>query len=143
MSAPEVRAGVVTVVLVNYKGADDTITALRAFDDVDWPADRLELVVVDNDSGDGSVEKIRAAVPGALVVDSGVQHRASPGGCNLGVAHATGEYVAFLNNDARPDAGWIRAAVEVLDARRRRSAAVASQGARLGRQARSTTSTAR
>ncbi|NUU16801.1 glycosyltransferase [Cellulomonas humilata] len=114
MSTPAVRAGVVTVILVNYKGADDTITALKAFDDVDWPADRLELVVVDNDSGDGSVERIREAVPGALVVDSG-SNTGFAGGCNLGVAHATGEYVAFLNNDARPGEGWVRAAVEVLE----------------------------
>ncbi|WP_421734388.1 glycosyltransferase [Cellulomonas sp.] len=114
MSTPAVRAGVVTVVLVNYKGADDTITALKAFDDVDWPVDRLELVVVDNDSGDGSSERIRAAVPGALVVDSG-SNTGFAGGCNLGVAHATGEYVAFLNNDARPGEGWVRAAVEVLE----------------------------
>lgn len=114
MSAPVVRKGVVTVVLVNYKGADDTITALQAFDEVDWPADRLELVVVDNDSGDDSVERIRAAVPGALVIDSG-SNTGFAGGCNLGVSHATGEYVAFLNNDARPGEGWVRAAVEVLE----------------------------
>lgn len=113
----ELRAGVVTVVLVNYKGADDTITALQAFADVDWPADQLELVVVDNDSGDGSVERIREAVPTATVIDSG-SNTGFAGGCNLGVAHATGGYVAFLNNDARPDKGWIRAAVEVLDADR-------------------------
>ncbi|GAA3802305.1 glycosyltransferase [Cellulomonas soli] len=110
----EPRPGVVTVVLVNYKGADDTITALRAFDDVEWPADRLQLVVVENDSGDGSTEQIRAAVPGALVIESGA-NLGFAGGCNLGVQHATGEYVAFLNNDARPGPRWIEAAVAELD----------------------------
>ncbi|WP_426592763.1 glycosyltransferase [Cellulomonas sp. McL0617] len=110
----ETRPGVVTVVLVNYKGADDTITALQAFADIDWPTDRLELVVIDNDSGDGSVERIRTAVPTATVIDSG-SNTGFAGGCNLGVAHASGEYVAFLNNDARPDKGWIRSAVEVLE----------------------------
>ena len=43
-AAPIVRPGVVSVVLVNYRGADDTLTCLRAFDDVDWPTDRLELL---------------------------------------------------------------------------------------------------
>ncbi len=109
------RRGVVTVVLVNYKGAQDTITALRAFDDVDWPREQLELLVVDNDSQDGSVEEIRRAVPEARVVDAG-GNTGFAGGCNLGVRHATGEYVAFLNNDARPGRDWIRAAVEVLAA---------------------------
>ncbi|MCC2320205.1 glycosyltransferase [Cellulomonas xiejunii] len=111
---PTLRPGVVSVVLVNYRGADDTITALRAFGDVDWAADRLELLVVDNDSGDGSADRIRAAVPEARVIESG-GNLGFAGGCNLGVQHATGEYVAFLNNDARPDRGWVSAAVEVLE----------------------------
>ncbi|WP_448629963.1 glycosyltransferase family 2 protein [Cellulomonas soli] len=110
----QVRPGVVTVVLVNYKGAEDTITALKAFDDVEWPADQLELVVVENDSGDGSAEKIRAAVPHAHVVESGA-NLGFAGGCNLGVRHATGQYVAFLNNDARPGRQWIAAAVAELE----------------------------
>jgi hypothetical protein len=112
---PEVRPGVVSVILVNYKGAEDTITCLRAFDDVDWPADRLELIVVDNDSRDGSAERIRAAVPGARVIESG-SNSGFAGGCNLGVAHATGEYVAFINNDARPHREWISAAVAAFEA---------------------------
>lgn len=112
---PEVRLGVVSVILVNYKGAEDTITCLRAFDDVDWPADRLELIVVDNDSRDGSAERIRAAVPGARVIESG-SNSGFAGGCNLGVAHATGEYVAFINNDARPHREWISAAVAAFEA---------------------------
>lgn len=110
---PVTRPGVVSVVLVNYKGADDTITALRAFDQVDWPADRLELVVVDNDSQDGSVARIREAVPHAVVVPAD-SNTGFAGGCNLGVANATGEYVAFLNNDARPGPQWVSAAVEAL-----------------------------
>ncbi|WP_149205413.1 glycosyltransferase [Actinotalea subterranea] len=109
-----VRPGVVSVVLVNYKGASDTITCLRAFEDVDWPAERLELIVVDNDSQDGSAEQIRAAVPGATVVESG-SNSGFAGGCNLGVAHATGEYVAFINNDAKPGRTWISAAVAELE----------------------------
>ncbi|MCL1870982.1 MAG: glycosyltransferase [Promicromonosporaceae bacterium] len=112
---PAQRDGVVSVVLVNYKGADDTITCLKYFDEVDWPADRLELIVVDNDSQDGSAEKIREAVPAAKVIESG-GNLGFAGGCNLGVAHASGEWVGFINNDARPGEGWIRAAVEAMEA---------------------------
>jgi len=111
---PTTRSGVVSVVTINYKGAEDTIACLRALRTLDWPADRLELICVENASGDGSAERIRAAVPGVTLVESPT-NGGFTGGCNLGVARATGEYVAFLNNDARPDAGWIRAAVEVLE----------------------------
>ncbi|WP_125774502.1 glycosyltransferase [Antribacter gilvus] len=109
------RPGVVSVILVNYKGAEDTITCLKYFGEVDWPADQLELIVVDNDSQDGSAERIRAAVPQATVIDSG-GNLGFAGGCNLGVEHATGEYVGFINNDARPGPGWIRAAVDAMAA---------------------------
>jgi len=111
---PAIRSGMVSVILVNYRGAEDTITCLESFAGVDWPADRLELLVVDNASGDGSAERIRAAVPGARVVESDV-NRGFAGGCNLGAAEASGEYLAFINNDARPGADWITAAVEILD----------------------------
>src|SRR5450759_2528287 len=112
---PGMLPGVVSVVLVNYKGADDTIACLRAFDDVDWPRERLELIVIDNDSGDGSVEQIRAAVPAAVGVDAGA-NTGFAGGCNLGVARATGEFVAFINNDARPHPQWVSAAVAAFEA---------------------------
>lgn len=116
IAAPKERpvSGMVSVILVNYKGADDTITCLRSFDEVDWPVDRFELIVVDNDSQDGSADRIRKAVPRARVVEAGA-NTGFAGGCNLGVAGARGEYVAFINNDARPDAGWIRAAVEAFE----------------------------
>ncbi len=109
----EVRLGVVSVVIVNFRGADDTIRCLREFDHIGWPEDRLELIVVDNDSGDGSAERIRSAVPSAKVFESGA-NLGFAGGCNFGVARATGEFVGFINNDARPADGWISAAVAVL-----------------------------
>lgn len=104
---------VVSVVLVNYKGADDTITCLKSFTDVDWPGDALELIVVDNDSGGDDVARIRREVPHAVVIEAG-ENSGFAGGCNTGVRAARGEIVGFINNDARPGRQWIRAAVEVL-----------------------------
>lgn len=111
----EVRLGVVSVILVNYKGAEDTITCLRRFDEIDWPSERLELIVVENDSQDGSAEAIAEACPEVRVLPSG-GNLGFAGGCNFGVENATGEYVAFINNDARPGDRWIRAAVEEMEA---------------------------
>jgi GT2 family glycosyltransferase/glycosyltransferase involved in cell wall biosynthesis len=106
----------VSVVVVNYRGAEDTVTCLRALrDELDWPVDRLELICVDNASGDGSAERIATAVPQARVVRSAT-NIGFAGGCNLGVTAATGSVVGFLNSDARPHRDWVRAAVEVLRA---------------------------
>ncbi|KGH48114.1 glycosyl transferase [Modestobacter caceresii] len=115
----------VSVVLVNYKGAEDTITCLRSLGELDWPADQLELIVVDNDSGGDDVDRIRREVPGAVVIEAG-ENSGFAGGCNTGVRHARGEVVGFINNDARPDPQWVRAAVDVLQ-RDRSVASVASK----------------
>ncbi|GAA3843508.1 glycosyltransferase [Saccharothrix violaceirubra] len=104
----------VSVVVVNYRGAEDTITCLRALrDDLAYPADKLQVVVVDNASGDGGADRIRAAFPDVTVVDSPT-NQGFAGGCNLGVEHATGAVLAFLNNDARPHRDWLTEAVRVL-----------------------------
>jgi len=107
------RSGVVSVVLVNFRGAADTITAVSRLGEVDWPADALEIVVVDNASGGDDVDRIRAAHPGVQLIES-PENTGFAGGCNLGARHSSGEFIAFLNNDARPDPQWIRAAVEAF-----------------------------
>ena len=107
----KVRQGVVSVILVNFRGADDTIEAIRHLGQVDWPQDQLEIVVVDNASGDDSVERIRGAAPHVKLIASKTNDGFA-GGCNRGVSVATGEFVALLNNDAKPDEAWIRTAIE-------------------------------
>ena len=106
---PKERPGVVSVVLVNFRGTDDTLTAVSHLRSLDWPADRLEIVVVENGSGDDSAERLRALPDVTLVVSD--QNLGFAGGSNLGVSRSSGEFVAFLNNDARPDPAWISAAV--------------------------------
>lgn len=110
----ERKAGVVSVILVNFRGADDTITCIRSLRQLDWPADRLEIVCVENASGDDSAARIAAADPGVLLVES-AENLGFAGGCNLGVRRSHGEFVAFLNNDARPDPAWIRAAIDAFN----------------------------
>ncbi|NTV38812.1 MAG: glycosyltransferase [Demequinaceae bacterium] len=108
---PGLRTGVVSVVLVNFRGAADTIEAIGHLGALDWPTELLEVVVVENGSGDDSAERIRVAAPHVVLVVSPTNDGFA-GGCNRGVAASSGEFVAFLNNDARPDASWVRAAVD-------------------------------
>jgi GT2 family glycosyltransferase/glycosyltransferase involved in cell wall biosynthesis len=108
------EAGAVSVVIVNYRGADDTIDCVSGLRALDWPADRLQIIVVDNASGDGSVPRLRAALPQDVRIIESHVNGGFTGGCNLGAAQSTGEYLAFINNDARPDPGWLAAAVSAL-----------------------------
>ena len=103
----------VSVVLVNFRGVEDTLEAIRQLQQLDWPADHLEIVVVDNASGDGSVAALAQLGDQITLVESGT-NLGFAGGCNLGVQRSSGDVVAFLNNDAKPDPGWLRHGVATL-----------------------------
>lgn len=108
---PTLRPRVVSVVLVNFRGASDTIEAIGHLKNLDWPSDLLEIVVVENGSGDDSGDRIRAAAPHVVLIESATNDGFA-GGCNRGVAASSGEFIALLNNDARPDSLWVHAAME-------------------------------
>jgi N-acetylglucosaminyl-diphospho-decaprenol L-rhamnosyltransferase len=69
-----------------------------------------ELIVVDNDSADGTVDAIRELALGATVIEAGA-NVGFPAGCNRGAAAASGELLLFLNPDAVPAPGF-REAIE-------------------------------
>jgi GT2 family glycosyltransferase len=108
------RRPTVSVIIVNYKGAADTAACLDACRSLDWPEDQLELIVVDNASRDNSAQLLRDQFPGVRLIES-KKNLGFAGGCNYGAVHATGEYLAFLNNDAKPHPQWVRSAVELLE----------------------------
>ncbi len=112
MTAPD---PVVRVVVLNYNGGDLTMVCLRSLLATDWPADRLDVVLVDNASVDDVVARVRAELPAVIVVESPI-NSGFAGGCNLG-ARAPGEWdlLAFINNDAVVEPGWLRPLVAAID----------------------------
>ena len=64
-----------------------------------------ELIVVDNDSDDGTAEAVAELAPRARVLETGA-NLGFAAGCNAGAALATGELLVILNPDAMPLPGW-------------------------------------
>jgi GT2 family glycosyltransferase len=64
-----------------------------------------ELIVVDNDSGDGSAEAVEALAPRAQVLRSG-RNAGFAAACNEGAALAGGDLLVILNPDAAPLPGF-------------------------------------
>jgi GT2 family glycosyltransferase/glycosyltransferase involved in cell wall biosynthesis len=105
----------VSVVLVNFRGASDTLTCLGELARLNFAATSVELICVDNCSGDDSVEVLRSLLPANVRLIEASVNGGFTGGCNLGAAAASGEFLAFINNDARPHRDWLAAAVVALE----------------------------
>ena len=72
--------------------------------------------VVDNGSGDESVELLRRRFPEVVVVEL-PENRGFSAAMNAGIRASRAEYVAALNNDTEADSLWLGELVRVLDTR--------------------------
>ena len=75
-----------------------------------YPHSRLQLIVIDNGSTDGSYECAQS-FSGVTVL-----REPEPGSYaarNAGLARAQGTYVAFLDSDCVPDRRWVEEAVTI------------------------------
>jgi GT2 family glycosyltransferase len=87
-------------------------TNLPAIAAQDYPAYRI--VVVDNASSDATADEVEARFPDVTVIRS--EHNGGyAAGNNLCFARSRSRYIAVLNPDARPEAGWLTALVRALD----------------------------
>ncbi|MEX1019991.1 MAG: glycosyltransferase family 2 protein [Litorilinea sp.] len=101
----------VTVIVLNYNGKHHLQTCLTSLLQLDYPAHRLELLFVDNASADDSVAYVCAHFPQVRVLETG-ENLGFAAGNNAGAAVATGDYIAFLNNDTRVEPDWLRALMQ-------------------------------
>ncbi len=105
----------IRVVVLNWNSAWFTSRCVRSLLATDWPRDRLEVVVVDNGSVDGSLELLEYRFPEVRFV----RNRANLGfaeGCNRAMRDLESvDHVALVNNDAVVDPGWLRPLVRALE----------------------------
>ncbi|HET9495797.1 MAG TPA: glycosyltransferase family 2 protein, partial [Chloroflexia bacterium] len=105
----------ISVVIPTHNNAALLSECLQAVQRLDYPDARLSVVVVDNGSTDRTREMLARRFASVQVVPLQGNMGFAPA-CNKGAAAATGEYVAFLNNDAIPDPQWLNALLAALEA---------------------------
>src|SRR6266850_2034514 len=103
---------IVSVIILNYNGREHLDACLSSLLDLDFPKEQLEVIVVDNGSTDGSVGFIKSAFPDIHIIENEINLGFSRA-ANVGASKATGEYVAFLNNDMRVDKKWLKILVDI------------------------------
>lgn len=89
-------AKLVSVVIPTRNRQRDIFECLRSLFQIDYP--HYEVIVVDNASTDGTATAVRQAFPQVKLVENERDLWAA-GGRNVGLKHAHGDYIFFLDSD--------------------------------------------
>jgi GT2 family glycosyltransferase len=113
----------VSVIILNYNGVHHLRECLDSVLETNYP--RFEVIFVDNNSSDSSVEFVlNKILPSWVTSKIPLKIVQSPsnlgfaGGSNLGLRYCKGSYVVFLNNDTKVHPNWIRELVKIMERNR-------------------------
>jgi GT2 family glycosyltransferase len=104
----------VAVIVVTYRCRDHVVTCLEALRPA-LAAHSSHIVVVDNDSGDGTVALLRARFPEVQVIAMG-RNAGFARACNRGIGATRSRHIVLLNPDTVPAPGAVDALVDFADA---------------------------
>lgn len=102
----------VSVIIVNYNGEEyleDCLTSIRRQTYSD-----LEIILVDNNSRDGSASLVEQKFPEVTLIKS-KENLGYAGGSNLGYQQSAGDFIIILNNDAVLEKDAIEGLVKSFD----------------------------
>lgn len=114
-----------SIVLVSYNEREYLRGALRLLTD-EFPAGTAEVIVVDNQSNDGSLAMVKKEFPTVVAVDSGANLMYGKGN-NVGFERASGAWLLVLN----PDVTWIPGALRSFFAAAKRIPNLGAAGPRV------------
>ncbi len=110
---PRAMAPLVSIIVLNVDKALLTLQCLF-FLERHTPLSDVEIIVVDNGSGDADFAMLCRYARGIAIVRVGA-NRGFGEGNNIGAEHARGAYVVFLNNDVFVTPGWLQPLLDVVD----------------------------
>lgn len=102
-----------SVIIVSYNTGPDIAESLGKLEEATAHLDH-EIIVVDNDSKDDTVEHARGAIEHGQVIATG-ENLGFGGGVNVGLRVARGRHTLFMNDDAVIDAESLDLLRRVLD----------------------------
>ncbi len=102
-----------SVIVTNHNGKTLLGACLDALLSQTYPAEQIEIIVVDDASSDSSVAFVQENYPaiGVLPLKTNIGFDKA---CNLGAKVARGNIIVMLNNDAVPEPEWLAALVAGL-----------------------------
>ncbi|VAX34624.1 hypothetical protein MNBD_NITROSPIRAE03-465 [hydrothermal vent metagenome] len=109
----ETELPLLTVNILAYNRKDDLRTTLQELSgNIDYPKEKIEIIVNDNASGDGTSEMVREEFPGVKLIK--IPENIGIAGWNYGFVNGTGKYFLVLDDDSHPVEG-VKDAVVFLE----------------------------
>lgn len=109
----------ISVVVINLNGKHYLEACFTSLLNQNYPADLVELILVENGSHDGSSAFVAERFPTVQILQNAQNVGFAPA-VNQGAAAASGHYLALINNDAHAHPDWLREMVELLERNRER-----------------------
>lgn len=110
------RNVVVSIIIVNYNGSRFIPYCLKALERQSYS--NFEIIFVDNASSDNSLKEIQRLKESLTIPIKTIpldNNTGFSGGNISGLRHASGKYIALLNNDTEPDIKWLEELVKGMD----------------------------
>jgi len=98
----------VSIIIINYKNVEETIHCINSLKRVNYP--NYSIVVVDNNSNNGSVEKLRDIFNNDIFIIESYKNLGFAGGNNLGIRYAlkfNPDYILLINNDTEVEPDFL------------------------------------
>lgn len=105
----------VSIIVLNWQKPTETIACLESLARLDYPD--VQVIVVDNGSGDDSVSLICQHHPDVVVLETGA-NLGYAGGNNVGIRHALmhgADIIGILNNDVTVEPDFLASLLAALD----------------------------
>lgn len=99
-----------SIIVLNYYGEKVIETTLDSLLNLNYPKNRYEIIVVDNNSQDNSKEILTRYSKDYSIIKLIFLNKnlGFSKGNNVGIERAKGEFVALLNNDCVAEKNWLR-----------------------------------
>ncbi len=105
----------VSIIILNWNGKENLVRCLYSLGRITYKP--VEIIVVDNNSSDGSPELVRKKFPKSrLIVNK--KNIGYSGGNNIGIRASKGKYVFILNNDTEVKKSFLESLVKKCESDR-------------------------
>ncbi len=96
----------ISIVTVNWNGKKYLDELFSSLAGLNYPAEKLQIIMVDNNSTDGSTAFVEKKFPNVEIIPL-EENLGYAGGNNEGLRRARGKYIALINNDCIADPDWL------------------------------------